>query len=336
MTKARSTTRLMVALLGAAMLVTGISGAAAERDHGEPEPQTAGPAFVLDRGEFTRFDPPGLGAGEFIDVNDRGIVAGAFVDNDGRSRGFIRDRRGQTIRFDVPGSKQTYVSKVNDRGEIVGSWCRDDPCLRLRGFLREPNGRYRTIKVPRAVYTTAAGLDDRGRVVGEYQDRSGVIHGYVWERGRFKTVDLRRAAATGITGLNDRGEMVGLYAGADGAIHAFHRDRRGQVTTIDSPDLPYTLPFDINDYGRIVGFTASSLPAPQAAEVHGFRVDTRRGFGFRQIDVPGAPRTVAFGIDDRGRVAGFYQNPNVTLPDQTAMPSSTLLEASSVAKPAQQ
>jgi hypothetical protein len=324
---APTATRMATALC-AALLVTGFAGvASAEKDHHEPEPRTAGPAFVLDRGEFARFDPPGVGAGEFIDVNDRGVVAGAFVDKEGRSRGFVRDRRGRVDRFDVPRSRQTYVSKINDSGRIVGSSCSDDPCRSLRGFLREPDGRYRTITVPGAIYTTAAALDDRGRVAGEYQDRSGKIHGYVWKHGRFTTVDLRHAAATAITGLNDRGEMVGVYGDADGATHAYYRDRRGHVTTIDSPDLPYTLPFDINQNGKVVGFTASSIPAPRAAEVHGFLVDTTRGFTFRLIDVPGAPRTVAFGIDDRGRIAGFYENPNAALPDQTDLPVKTLVDA---------
>ena len=29
-----------------------------------------------------------------------------------------------------------------------------------------------------------------------------------------------------------------------------------------------------------------------------------------RVDVPGAPRTLVSGIDDRGRIVGAYENPN--------------------------
>jgi hypothetical protein len=328
MTTTRTTSRLVMAVLGAAVLATNVgANAIAKMDRPNPEPRSEGPAFVLGKHGLIRFDPPGVGAGEFIDVNDRGEVAGSSVHADGKNHGFLRDRRGRITRFDVPGAKQTFVAKMNDRGQIVGNFCPDAPCQDQRGFLREPGGRFRTIAVPGAVRTSVFGLDDRGRVAGEYTDRSGTTHGYMWNGHSVTTVDVPRAVATSVLGLNDRGELVGIYVKADGVIHAYHRDRRGHLTTIDSPDLPYTFAFDINDRGHIVGFTADTIPATDADELHGFLVDTRRDFVFRLIDVPKAPRTVAFGIDDHGRVAGFYENPNFSSPtDRADLPSSALLQ----------
>jgi YD repeat-containing protein len=41
---------------------------------------------------------------------------------------------------------------------------------------------------------------------------------------------------------------------------------------------------------------------------HGFRRDTRGRF--TTIDVPGAPRNAVTGLNDRGQLVGFYENPD--------------------------
>jgi hypothetical protein len=117
-----------------------------------------------------------------------------------------------------------------------------------------------------------------------------------------------------LLGLNDRGEIVGSYLGADGTYHAFFRDRRGRITTIDARGVDYTSPLDLNDRGQIVGYTGNvgsdSDPLIDPTTIHGFVLKKGPEGPFSRIDVPGAPTTVASGIDDRDRVAGFYLNPN--------------------------
>jgi len=299
-----------IAVSSAVLLLTGGTTAATVDPPDRGEPHSPGPVFVLDKGRFTAFDPPGLNANELVDINDRGQVAGTYVAPNGRSRGFLRGKHGRFTLVDAPSAVETYVSKISDRGQIVGLACDALGCDSQRGFLRDADGTFHPIRVRGAASTEAFGLDDRGRIVGQYADRHGVVHGFHWRHGRFTTIDIRGAAGTSITGLNDHGEMVGLYADADadGTLHAFYRTARGRVTTIDAPGVPLTLPFDINDRGTIVGITTDTLPLPDAREVHGFRLDTRRGDRLRPIDVPGAPRTVAFGIDDRGRITGIYEN----------------------------
>src|SRR5919106_1624274 len=87
------------------------------------DPQSPGPVFVLDKGRFFAFDPPGVNANELIDVNGPEQVAGTYVDGAGVSHGFLRDRRGRFTRFDFPGAAATYVLMLNDRGQIVGNAC---------------------------------------------------------------------------------------------------------------------------------------------------------------------------------------------------------------------
>jgi hypothetical protein len=281
-----------------------------------PAPRSPVPVFVLDNGRFTVFDPPGDQANEVVDLNDRGEVAGTYIDRDGTNRGFLRDRRGRVDTFVYPGAERTFVNKINVRGQIVGNAfvpAASDNDGR-RAYLRDPDGSFTTIRVPGAVTTQALGLDNRGRVVGDYLDTAGVLHGYLWERGRFVTTSVDGPEGTGatLTGLNDRGQMIGVYqAGGTTGRQGFLLDR-GVYRTFQDPRLAFTAPLDINNRGQIVGFTADALPIPVSTEVHGFLLSAGADGRLASIDVPGAPRTLASGIDERGRVAGFYENANPT------------------------
>jgi hypothetical protein len=53
-------------------------------------------------------------------------------------------------------------------------------------------------------------------------------------------------------------------------------------------------------------------------ELHGFLLAKGPSGPFTPIDFPGAPNTVAFGINDRGQIVGTYENPDAA-PD--AQPS---------------
>jgi hypothetical protein len=306
--------RQVAVVLGlAAMLIAAGAAAASDRDRRQGgDPRSKVPVFVLEKGRFAVFDAPGTGANELADINDRGQVAGTYIDAAGANRGFVRDGRGRLTVFSVPGANQSYVVKINDRGQVAGNACDADPCDSPRGYLRDAKGRFTTIRVPDSVSTQALGLDDRGRVVGDFVDADGGDHGYLWEEGRFTTIDVPGATLTQVTAINDRGEIVGVYLDAAGNPHGFFRSTRGRISTIDAPDVRFTLPFDIDDRGQIVGFTTTALPLPDADEVHGFLLKDGPGGRFVRIDVPGAPRTLASGIDDRGRIVGLYENPNST------------------------
>ena len=277
-------------------------------------PRSQVPVFVLDRGRFVTFDPPGAQANELVDINSRDQVAGTYIDTDGTTnRGFLRDERGRTTLFDYPGATGTFVNKVNDRGEIVGNYV--DQAGARHGYLRDAKGRFSTVRVPGAVSTQAVGLDDRGRVVGDYTLPDGSIHGYVWENRRVTTVDGPEHSGATLTGINERGDIIGVYApdpANPAARLAGFLLRKGRYSTIALPDAPFTLPFDINNRGQMAGFTADALPLPDATAVHGFVLREGPGGPVTPIDVPGAPATLASGIDDRGRVAGLYLNPNTT------------------------
>jgi hypothetical protein len=57
-----------------------------------------------------------------------------------------------------------------------------------------------------------------------------------------------------------------------------------------------------------VGYTAN----PATATARGLLLAKGAGGPFTPISVPGAPSTLALGLNDRGQVTGTYNNPNAT------------------------
>jgi uncharacterized membrane protein len=149
-------------------------------------------------------------------------------------------------------------------------------------------------------------------VVGQYQDANGRYHGYVWERGRFTTIDVPGAAGTSLVDINDRGQILGAYADdlsmRPGTYHGFVLDR-GRLRTFDGPAGTLLVPYDLNNRGQIVGSTITGATDADPT-ARGFLLARGINGPFTPINVPGAPDTLAFGLNDRGQITGTYNNPN--------------------------
>jgi uncharacterized membrane protein len=260
-----------------------------------------------------------------LGINNRGQISGEYVrvGDDGipdSESGFVRDQRGRTTVLDVPGAKGTEAVKVNDRGQVVGTFSTDTPIVNnaasFHGYLWD-RGKVTRIDTPGAVGTTALGVNNRAQVVGAYWDSTGTAHGYLWERGRFTTIDVRGAVITQPLDINDRGQVVGYYlddlTSQPGTIHGYLWDR-GRLVTIAAHDAPVTLPSDINNRGQIVGQLRTDVTVSPADDpgTRGFLLAKGVEGPFTLINFPGAPRSIANGINHRGQIVGNYQNPNAT------------------------
>jgi len=114
----------------------------------------------------------------------------------------------------------------------------------------------------------------------------------------YEAIDCPDSFYTEARSINDRGDIVGICEDANGA-HGFLL-RRGVFTLIDHPDgVGPTAAFGINNRGDVAGRLVG------ADTLHGYLL--RRG-RFTTIDPPDSTFTVARGIDDAGRIVGFYED----------------------------
>jgi uncharacterized membrane protein len=115
----------------------------------------------------------------------------------------------------------------------------------------------------------------------------------------FRTLAVPTEGVSNASGINDGGAIVGnFFENARSVGYLMFRDR---FTTFRFPGADETNPHDINNRAQIVG---DYLEVNHVQ--HGF---IAHAGGFKAIDVPGQPRTVALGINDRGDVVGLSTGP---------------------------
>jgi probable HAF family extracellular repeat protein len=175
-----------------------------------------------------------------------------------------------------------------------------DDSAKPRSFLLD-RGKLIRIDVPGAMLTVANGINERGQVVGFYVDAGGMPHGYLWEKGRFATVDAPGPMPTAAIDINDRGQILGAYGPITGEVlHGFLMSGR-VYTTFDAPGVALTQPSAINNRGQIVGLTLDA-PGADSPGTRGFLLAQGVKGPFAPVAFPGAARTAAFDINDRGRI----------------------------------
>jgi hypothetical protein len=72
------------------------------------------------------------------------------------------------------------------------------------------------------------------------------------------------------------------------------------------------VPRDLNNRGQVVGYTLAPTEADPLAGARGFLLAKGVKGPFTPIDVPGAPRNLVFGLNDRGQIVGVYENTAAT------------------------
>lgn len=104
---------------------------------------------------------------------------------------------------------------IDDAGD-VGGWYYDSSGIQ-HGFLKI--GR-KDIEVdyPNAVYTVVEGMNNKGIASGQWEDFSGVIHGFTYDirKKAFTSLDAPGASFTQVWGLNDDGVVVATAAEPSG------------------------------------------------------------------------------------------------------------------------
>jgi len=113
-----------------------------------------------------------------------------------------------------------------------------------------------------------------------------------------KVLDIPAATQITANGINDHGQVVGQFTDQNGGVHGFLWEA-DSFCQVDYPGMSAVNLYKINNLGQFVG----SANDPSGT-THGFFCD--RGTFSPPLTHPGAAATYAFGINDRGEIAGTF------------------------------
>ena len=150
--------------------------------------------------------------------------------------------------------------------------------------------------VPGARDTEPEGINNAGVTVGQYQDTSGVWHGYILNGNNLITLDDPNGSNTYASGLPYNGPItvVGYYTNSAGAYVGFQY-KSGTFTDILGPTGAIaSAALGINDKKEIVGAYEDSSHV-----WHGFLL---QGSNYTTLDVPGHVGIQAQGINNKGDI----------------------------------
>jgi uncharacterized membrane protein len=262
---------------------------------------------------FISFDMPGSTGTFPLDINASGDTVGGYT-SAGLNHGFLRTADGTFTTIDYPGALYTMASGVNSEGAIVGFYALvavPGPLTDRHGFLLR-DGVFTSIDPTGSVFTNPLGINPEGDVVGRLCTalpcgRPGVgnYHGFRWRDGETVIIDPPNARETNAWKSSPDGDVVGGFRETGGPNRLFLL--QGDQFTLF--DLPGALPVaqdngGINSRGDIVGTYCDAAPCDLGPVArHGFLL---RGGALTTIDVPGAVRTSATGINASGDITGFY------------------------------
>ena len=158
--------------------------------------------------------------------------------------------------------------------------------------------KFTNANVPGASATLAAVINNRGVMVGGYQDKSGVVHGYILDGKKLTKVDHPNTTYTLLSGINFNGPIavVGYYTNSSGNSVGFrYSPRTKKFTDIPNPKGATSLGTGgMNDRGWIVGWYQDS-----SGNDHGFLLQGKK---YTVLDVPDALETYAYGINNQGDI----------------------------------
>jgi len=206
--------------------------------------------------------------------------------------------------IDFPGATGTEVLGLATQ-TLVGDFA--DAEGNTHGWLLSvTGGNLRQYDVPGAWFTSLSAINHRGHFGGVYRDDTdhpARRHGFIVVNDVLTTIDYPGSTRTTIVRMNDRGQAVGIgRIPSEGATTPYGFIwQAGVFTDVSFPGAFGTGLDGINQQGDVCGFTTDEAGGLTHAMMRVNRV-------FSHVEPPGAVDSIALCINDRGQVAGWYDD----------------------------
>lgn len=197
------------------------------------------------------------------------------------------------VNVKITGALETDTYAINNAGVIAGDYI--DSSAVQHGLILASSGNYKTFDGPSGSFSIAAyGINNSSEAVGWYYSSTGVETGFAYKNGNMRPVKVPNSAGTEPNGVNDNGWIVGSYLDSSGVNHGFYWDTK-KYHAVNVPGAAQTFVWAINNSNVMTVYTETSTGV--SADAY-----TYNGKTFTKMDVPGAPESVAHGINKNGDI----------------------------------
>jgi hypothetical protein len=292
--------------VAAAILALSVLAASASAAPASPPDASANYAFM------TLNNPADTTFNQLLGINEAGLIAGYYGSGMAGhpNKGYLlpNDGAGAYENENFPGAAQTQVTGLNNVGVTVGFWA--DKKGDNSGFYTTGGHHFHTADYPTNIPASPAvdqllGVNDKGIAVGFYNDSKGNAHGYTYNIATHRYGKVAISGATSLTSaaINNQNDIAGFETNSGGTVEGFLLLSNGKLITLSVPGSSMTQAFGVNDGDEVVG--DYQVGTGKSAMTHGFI--WAPGFGFQNVDDPsGIGATTVNGVNDHGRLVGFY------------------------------
>ncbi|HEX3429421.1 MAG TPA: hypothetical protein VHT03_00930 [Rhizomicrobium sp.] len=158
-------------------------------------------------------------------INLTGDFAGNYFNAKSISKGYIGRKAKFRSKIKIPVPNLGFAGRAIDDAGDVGGWFYDPATGSQRGFVIW-KGKFQRIDYPgtNTLYTVVEGMSNQGRVSGQWEDSSGIIHGFIYDiligKHSYQSLDAPGASFTQVWGINDNG-VVAASAAVSGVTQSF-------------------------------------------------------------------------------------------------------------------
>lgn len=253
----------------------------------------AGPAYSAPQAVAR----PGWASTQLWDINDTRQMVGQSS-SDIAFEGFVVANGVYTLVAPA-GATSSGATGISDSGVIVGQYTLGDPSISApRSFILD-NGVYSDFDLPGSTDVNLRRISANGRYLSGTVSQAGALVGFVYDR---QTAQLARIGPLGlgvlVQGISSQGLAVGSTLGSNSFSFSFDLGTQ-TLTPYAGTDLGARPRFrDINDSGLITGWSGVSAFVGRAGDWTFFD------------PAPGMDVALAYGLNNRGDMVGFYVDPD--------------------------